>query len=98
VVTPPARAPSRIHFEIRSITLQGFSPGQQRRFISTLRSSLAELGARGGSDWMASGGATMRHLDAGAVGPGAGPEETAKRVASRIGNALAGERGRGGPR
>ena len=42
-MTPQAGAPRAVHFDIGRITLHGYSPGQRTRFVSSLRTRLAEL-------------------------------------------------------
>lgn len=81
--------PRAVHFEIGRLTLHGFSAGQQRRFVSTLQSSLADVGASGG-DWPAGGRRTIGHLDAGALRSGASPEEAARLVATSLRAAVSG--------
>jgi hypothetical protein len=91
-VKPAAAGPRAVHFEIGRLTLHGFSAGQERRFVSSLQSSLAELGASGG-DWPAAGRRTIGHLDAGALRSGASPEEAAHAVVTQIRAAVKGKRG-----
>jgi hypothetical protein len=89
----PAR-PGAVHFQIGRLTLHGFSAGQQQRFVSSLQSSLSDLGASGG-DWPAAGRRTIGHLDAGTLRSGASPEEAAQVVATRLRTAVLGD-GNGG--
>jgi hypothetical protein len=79
--------PRAVHFEIGRLTLHGFSAGQQRRFVSSLQTSLADLGASG-RDWPATGRRRIARLDAGALLPGATPEEAARAVATQLQSAV----------
>jgi hypothetical protein len=91
-VTPQAGAPRAVHFEIGRITLPGYSPAQQARFVSSLRTRLAGLASgEGAAESRAQGrgfpALTPRrigHLDAGVLRPGAPPEEAAERVAAAL--------------
>jgi hypothetical protein len=79
---PSSRA---LHFHIGSITLQGYSAAEQRRFQTALKSSLARI-ARNvpGAQVRAF---TLRHLDAGQLAA-QGPEAAARHLAARIVSAL----------
>jgi hypothetical protein len=94
-VRQPAAAARTIHFDIGRITLHGYSPRQQTRFVSSLRArlaelaELAELAAAGGDGWPAAGQRRIGHLDAGLLRAGAPPEEAAERVAERLFAAVA---------
>jgi hypothetical protein len=87
-----ASAPSSIHFDIRRVTLHGYSPSQRARFIDALGARLTELAANGGLAWPAASQQVGR-LDAGALRAGAQPEEAAQRIAARLLAAVANEGG-----
>ena len=40
--------PRAVHFDIGRVTLDGYSPGQRARFVSSLRTRLAGLAASDG--------------------------------------------------
>jgi hypothetical protein len=84
---PAASPPRLLHFNVGRITLEGYSPSEQRRFRAALESNLARL------ERNFSGGAardlTLHHLDAGQLAI-AGPEAAARRIAARIVAALSG--------
>lgn len=87
-----AGAARTTHFDIGRITLHGYSPRQQTRFVSSLRArlaELAELASAGGNGWPAGGQRRIDHLDAGLLRAGAPPEEAAGRVAARLFAAVA---------
>jgi len=93
---PPAVHFDTVHFDIGRVTLHGYSPGQQARFVSSLRARLADLAAGDGlglglglGPGLGPGGppgAARRigRLDAGMLRPGAPPEEAAERVAAAL--------------
>jgi hypothetical protein len=83
-VTPQAGVPRAVHFDIGRITLHGYSPGQQARFVSSLRTRLAGLAAGEGHGWPTGTRRRIGHLDAGALRPGAPPEEAAERIAAAL--------------
>jgi hypothetical protein len=89
-MTPQAGAPRAVHFDIGRITLHGYSPGQRTRFVSSLRTRLAELagpagqGAGEGHRWPTGPARRIGHLDAGMLRPGAPPEEAAGQVAAAL--------------
>jgi hypothetical protein len=89
---PAARG--TVRFEIGRITLHGYAPGQQARFISALRAGLAELADNGGL--AAAAGRQVGHLDAGVLRAGAPPEEAARRIAAQVRAALTGGAGAAG--
>jgi hypothetical protein len=83
-VTPAAGVPRAVHFDIGRITLHGYSPGQQARFVSSLQTRLDGLAGREGLSWPAGPLGRIGHLDAGVLRPGAPPEEAAARVAAAL--------------
>jgi hypothetical protein len=88
-VRPAGANPRTVHFEIGRITMHGFSPAQQRRFLASLQASLAEWAASGVDGWPADGARRVGRLDAGALRPGASPEEAAARITTRLRAAVA---------
>ncbi|MDQ6775594.1 MAG: hypothetical protein M3071_05085 [Actinomycetota bacterium] len=81
-------SPGSVHFEIRRITLNGYSPAQRTRFVDSLQAQLTELGK--GDGWPRAGRRTVRALDAGTLKPGASPEAAAAQVAATLRSALTG--------
>ncbi|HEY4048398.1 MAG TPA: hypothetical protein VGM27_16155 [Acidobacteriaceae bacterium] len=82
---PHTAAAPALHFQIGRITAEGFTRGDQKRFESSLRSSLAELAhAHNPHEWSASAGLKVSRLDGGRLRPGASPEEAARQIANRI--------------
>jgi hypothetical protein len=47
-VTAKSGPPRAVHFDIGRVTLDGYSPGQRARFVSSLRTRLAGLAASAG--------------------------------------------------
>ncbi len=92
-MTPQAGMPRAVHFDIGRITLHGYSPGQQARFVSSLRTRLAGLAASEGRSWPAGAPPRIGHLDAGVLRPGAPPEEAAERIAAALLAAVSGGTG-----
>jgi hypothetical protein len=91
---PVGAAAPAVHVDVGRLTLEGYSPAQRARFVSSLQARLTELAASGGSDWLAAAQRPLAHLDAGTLRPGAAPEEAAQRVASTLGAHLAAWAGR----
>jgi hypothetical protein len=103
----PRDAPRTVHFDIGRITLPGYSPGQQARFVSSLQTQLAGLAdladlaglaASDGRGWPAGAPPRIGHLDAGVLRPGAAPEEAAARIAAALLAAVGGPATRAGQR
>jgi hypothetical protein len=100
----PRDAPRTVHFDIGRITLPGYSPGQQARFVSSLQTQLAGLAdlaglaASDGCGWPAGAPPRIGHLDAGVLRPGAAPEEAAARIAAALLAAVGGPATRAGQR
>jgi hypothetical protein len=106
----PRDAPRTVHFDIGRITLPGYSPGQQARFVSSLQTQLAGLAdladlaglaglaASDGRGWPAGAPPRIGHLDAGVLRPGAAPEEAAARIAAALLAAVGGPETRAGQR
>jgi hypothetical protein len=82
--------PRAVHFDIGRVTLHGYSPGQQARFVSSLRTRLDGLAAREGLSWPSGPPRRIGNLDAGVLRPGAPPEEAAERVAAALLAAIGG--------
>jgi hypothetical protein len=87
-------APRAVHFDIGRLTLEGYSPVQRARFVSSLRARLSELAASDGQAWPAAGQRRFGRLDAGVLRAGAAPEEAAQRVAATLLAHLAAPAGR----
>jgi hypothetical protein len=90
-VTQQPGPPRAVHFDIGRITLHGYSPGQQARFVSSLQARLAGLAADRGYRWPAAA-QRIGHLDAGVLRAGAAPEEAAEAIAASLFAAVAGGR------
>jgi hypothetical protein len=73
----------KLHFNIRRLTLHGYSRADQARFTRTLRAELAKLSAKA-----TPGDPRIERLDAGEMGSGVSPEEAARRIARRIAERL----------
>jgi hypothetical protein len=89
-VTPQAAdrratlAPRAVHFDIGRVTLDGYSPAQQARFVTALRARLIGLAATDTPVWPADGPRRRAHLDAGVLPAGAAPEQAAEQVAAAL--------------
>jgi hypothetical protein len=79
-----------LHFHIDRLTIEGASRSDGLRVSAALRHRLTELGARG----LQPHGATIGHLDAGILPPGASPEATGHHLAGQIFRSLQGRRRR----
>ncbi len=74
-----------LHIRIGRLTMQGYSPAQQKRFTRALQFSLGELAERGGAgQWSAARALRMNRLDAGRLPAGATPEAAARQIATRL--------------
>lgn len=87
-------APRAVHFDIGRLTLEGYSPAQRARFVSSLRARLTELAGSDDRAWLTAGQRRLGRLDAGALRAGAAPEEAAQRVAATLLGHLATPAGR----
>jgi hypothetical protein len=88
-VTAKSGPPRAVHFDIGRVTLDGYSPGQRARFVSSLRTRLAGLAASDGDRWPTAAQRRIGHLDAGVLQAGAAPEQAAERIAAALFAALA---------
>jgi hypothetical protein len=86
-VTRRASPPASVRVAIDRITLHGYSPAQQARFVASLQASLTALDAAGS---VPRGGQSLGRLEAGVLRAGATPEEAAERIGAAIRTALAG--------
>lgn len=80
--SPPARGVPKLHFQIDRLTMQGYSKGDQRRFVHSLERQLASL-ARHTAAWPAAS-RVLGSLEAIRLRPGASPEEASRLLARRI--------------
>jgi hypothetical protein len=78
-----------VHFDIRRVTLHGYSASERARFMNTLNARLTDLGQ--GDNWSLAAGRIVRRVDAGTLRPGAGPEAAAAQVAARLRSTLMGK-------
>ncbi|WP_266168815.1 hypothetical protein [Dyella subtropica] len=76
-------AAGNVHLELQRLTLNGYTPGQQQRFLATLQASLERLAADH-TGWPADASLQIAHLDAGALASGATPESAARQVAQQL--------------
>jgi hypothetical protein len=79
-----------VHFDIRRITLHGYSARDQERFATSLHRHLAELAAGEQVAWPTAGERFVARLDAGTIPAGASPERAARAVATRLLDAVTG--------
>lgn len=95
---PRENAPSvALRFQIGRVTLAHYTRADQKRFVQSLQSRIAELAqAQGGYDWSAATTQRIARLDAGRLPDGASAEEAARQIATQIFNKLA--QGPGGKR
>jgi hypothetical protein len=83
-MTAQGGVPRAVRFDIGRITLHGYSAGQRARFVSSLRTRLAELATSEGRGWPTGTPRRIEHLDAGVLRAGAPPEEAAERIAAAL--------------
>jgi hypothetical protein len=88
-VTAESGPPRAVHFDIGRVTLPGYSPGQQARFVRSLQARLAGLAASHGDRWPGAAQRRIGHLDAGVLPASAAPEQAAEQVAASLFAALA---------
>jgi hypothetical protein len=77
-----APAASTVHFDIGRITLHGYSPADQTRFVGALRTQLTDQATNSGRNWLAE--QQVAHVDGGTLPAGMTPEQAAQRIAARI--------------
>jgi len=83
--TQHAPSATALRFNIDRITMEGYSAGEQKRFIQALQSNLAELARSiGGNQWSAVRRLALDRLDAGRLPHDATPEIAARQIATRI--------------
>lgn len=87
---------TRLHIDIRRLTLPGYTPDQQQRFAQTLHAELNRL-AHNLSAWNGALHTRMARLDAGQLSAAATPEDTARQLAARLFERLPSAKG-GNPR
>jgi len=80
-----AKSALDVHFNIRRLTIEGYSSAEQERFTRSLRAHLSALAQDSHQhQWSSANGLAMNRLDAGGLAPGATPETAARRIATRI--------------
>jgi hypothetical protein len=94
VAVRPVPRPARLSFDIRRLSLPGYTAAQHQRFTHTLHTSLSQL-AMAHAGWPTAPRAHIECLDAGHLRRGATPEDAARQIATQIFERLA--RGVGDP-
>jgi hypothetical protein len=80
-----AKSAIEVHFNIRRLTIEGYSSAGQERFTRSLRAHLSALAQDAHQhQWSSANGLAMDRLDAGGLAPGATPETAARQIATRI--------------
>jgi len=97
IPTQPSHRGPQLNFQIDRITLHGYAPNDQARFVNALKQSLTALAPTLQPLSLARVSRRLVFLDAGQLRAGASPEETARHVARRI-FAIFNERKRGDAR
>ena len=95
--TEPGRTHPGVHIDIHQLSLHGFSPAEQRRFLQTLRTELTQL-ACARQDWSDLSSGKSSSLPPLQARSGSTPEQTAQRLAVTLFGSLAAghrEHGRG---
>jgi hypothetical protein len=97
IPTRPSQCGPQLNFQIDRITLHGYAPNDQARFVNSLKQSLISLAPTLQPFSLARVSRKLAVLDAGQLRAGASPEEAARHVARQI-FAVLNERKRGNPR
>jgi hypothetical protein len=95
-MSPSGDAPRRVRFDLRRITLHGYSPRDQEQFTASLHRHLAELAADDRLTWPAAGDRFVARLEAVTIPAGASPDRAARAVATRVLEAVTGAQAGGG--
>jgi hypothetical protein len=96
-VTPGVPPSARLNFHIGRVTLHGFAYADKQRFTQALEAKLTALAlAQHEHAFPATTDMKISSIDAGALHPGASPEDAAERIAIQVFARLRGQAG--GPR
>jgi hypothetical protein len=97
IQTQPSQSGPQLNFQIDRITLHGYAPNDQARFVNSLKQCLTSLAPTLQPFSLARVSRKLAFLDAGQLRAGASPEEAARHTARRI-FAVLNERKRGDAR
>jgi len=72
-----------LHINIQRLTLTGYTPAQQQRFVLTLESTFKQLAANQ-THWPSAPLIRLANMDAGRLRTGATPEDAARQLAMKL--------------